>query len=121
MKKADPQSRTRCLEGGSLDAKDPRDSNPMISRLFTCQNVTMAQFAARLQRLAAGYIFSPVLDSTGLEGSYDFSLNFSPAGILQMRMRNNPAPTAAGSANTPVAQDPSGGISPSMRLKSSLG
>jgi uncharacterized protein (TIGR03435 family) len=121
MKKADPESRTRCQEGGSLDAKDPRDSNPMISRLFTCQNVTMAKFAARLQRLAAGYIFSPVLDATGLGGSYDFSLNFSPAGILQMGMRSNPAPAAAGSANTPVAQDPSGGISLFDAVEKQLG
>jgi uncharacterized protein (TIGR03435 family) len=40
----------------------------------------MAQFAAKLKDIAPGYIRTAVLDSTGLEGGYDFTLSFSPAG-----------------------------------------
>lgn len=84
LKKADPNSRTLFKEGpASLDAKDPRNSNPAMARLVTCQNMTMAQFAQKLQMIAPGYIHSPVLDATGLEGSWDFTLSFSPVGMGQ--------------------------------------
>jgi uncharacterized protein (TIGR03435 family) len=53
----------------------------MLSRLVTCENMTMAQFAEKLQNIAPGYIHTPVLDATELEGSWDFSLSFSPAGM----------------------------------------
>jgi uncharacterized protein (TIGR03435 family) len=82
IKKADPASRTRYREGPAADEKDPRDKNPGLSRLVSCQNMTMAQFAEKLQNIAGGYIHSPVLDSTGLEGGWDFTLSFSPAGMV---------------------------------------
>lgn len=81
MKKADPASRTLFKEGPlTLDGKDPRVANPSLSRLVTVQNMTMAQFAEKLQAIAPGYIHSPVLDATNLEGSWDFTLSFSPVG-----------------------------------------
>ena len=82
MKKADPNSRTLFKEGTpTLDAKDPRNSNPMLARLVTVQNMTMAQFADKLRNIAPGYIHSPVMDATGLEGSWDFTLSFTPMGM----------------------------------------
>jgi uncharacterized protein (TIGR03435 family) len=83
MKKADPASRTKYKEGPAADGKDPRNKNPVLGRLVTCQNMTMAQFAERLKNIAPGYIQTPVLDSTGLEGAYDFTLSFSPAGATR--------------------------------------
>jgi uncharacterized protein (TIGR03435 family) len=83
LQKADPASRTRCIEGPPLGTKDARDTNPILSRLLTCQNTTMAQFADQLQRLAPGYIHTPVVDATGLEGAWDFTLSFSAVGLLQ--------------------------------------
>jgi uncharacterized protein (TIGR03435 family) len=82
LKKADPAGRTRFYEGPGPDGKDPRIANPMLARLVTCQNMTMAQLAAQLQNMAGGYVHSPVLDSTGIEGAYDFTLSFSPAGVV---------------------------------------
>ena len=38
--------------------------------------MTMTQFADDLQGVAAGYIFYPVLDGTGLKGGYGFTLSF---------------------------------------------
>jgi uncharacterized protein (TIGR03435 family) len=117
MAKADPKSRTRCDEGPGADGKDPRTANPVLDRLLTCQNITMAQFGVLLQSLAGGFIFSPVLDDTGLKGSYNFTLSFSSAGHF--------APGGAGGApssdDSQQAADPSGAISLFDAVKNELG
>ena len=73
----DPTERTRCKEGPGPDGKDPRIASPILNRLITCQNMTMAQIGDELQHVAGGYIYNPVVDGTGLKGSYDFTLSFS--------------------------------------------
>jgi uncharacterized protein (TIGR03435 family) len=42
----------------------------------------MTQFAAALPNLARNYVLTPVKDATGLDGSWDFSLNFSAVNLL---------------------------------------
>jgi len=133
MKKADPASRTRYKEGpASADGKDPRDKNPMLTRLVTVQNMTMAQFAEKLQSIAPGYIHTPVLDATGLEGSWDFTLNFSPAGMDQFVATRGggrggdagPSPgPGAGQAGggTVQASDPSGAVTLFEAMEKQLG
>jgi uncharacterized protein (TIGR03435 family) len=106
LKKADPASRVKYKEGPATDGKDPRDKNPILSRLVTCQNMTMAQFAAKLKDIAPGYIHSPVLDATGLEGGYDFTLSFSAVGLT----RANPG--AGGRAPGEGAPPPQGALDP---------
>jgi uncharacterized protein (TIGR03435 family) len=102
LKKAEPSSRTRFREGpAKLDAKDPRNSNPALARLVTCQNMTMTQFAEKLQSIAPGYIHSPVLDATGLEGAWDFTLSFSPAGMGQGGGRGGDSGSPSGEAADP--------------------
>jgi uncharacterized protein (TIGR03435 family) len=110
LKKADPLSRTRCKEGPGSDGKDPRTSNPALNRLLTCQNMTMAQIGDELQRVAAGYIYSPVLDGTGIKGSWDFTLSFSSADLTQARAAGSPSPSD-GSSTASTASDPSGAVS----------
>ncbi len=85
LRKADPASRTLYHEGPAIETvnKDPRNTNPARSRLVSCQNMTMAQFAERLQDMAPGYIHSPVLDATGIDGAWDFTLSWSPVGLFQ--------------------------------------
>lgn len=83
MAKADPANRTGCHEGPGPDGKDPRVGNPVIGRLLTCQNMTMAQFAAQLPSLANGYARVDVLDATELTGAYDFTVAFSNIGQLR--------------------------------------
>jgi uncharacterized protein (TIGR03435 family) len=88
LRKADPANRAGCREGPGADEKgridDPRITNPVLSRLVTCRNITMEQFAARLPDIANvfnplnGPIRSTVLDSTRLKGAWDFTLSFSP-------------------------------------------
>jgi uncharacterized protein (TIGR03435 family) len=83
LRKADPLSRTRCKEGPGPDGKDPRIANPVFNRLISCQNMTMAQIADELQHVAPGYVYSSVVDATGIKGSWDFTLSFSSANLTQ--------------------------------------
>ncbi len=101
MKPADPNGRIKCFEGPGPDGKDPRDANPVLGRLITCQNMTMDRFADMLWGLAPGYVHSTVLNQTGLKGSWDFTLSFSMAGQLQNGGRGGDA----------GASDPNGALS----------
>jgi uncharacterized protein (TIGR03435 family) len=114
MKPADPASRTRFKEGpAEPDPKaDPRNKLPVLSRLVTCENMTMAQFAEKLQYIASGYIHGPVLDATGLQGSFDFTLSFSSAGAFMNNRdggRGGAAPPPSGEGG--AAPEPNGAIS----------
>jgi uncharacterized protein (TIGR03435 family) len=121
LKKADPSSRTLFKEGpATLDAKDPRNSNPALARLVTCQNMTMAQFAEKLQSIAPGYIHSPVLDATGIEGAFDFTLSFSPAGLAQGGGGRG-GDTAPPSGAAIEASDPSTGLTLLEAVEKQLG
>ena len=118
LKKADPANRTGCKEGPGADGKDPRIANPILGRLLTCHNMTMAQFGTMLQTLANGYIHTPVLDSTGLTDAYDFTLSFSTAGQLQSGGGSgNPPPPG----DAPLASDPSGALSLPDAMNKQLG
>jgi uncharacterized protein (TIGR03435 family) len=77
LKKANPANRASCHEARTL-VSDPRDANPMLSQLISCRNVTMAQFATSLQKIDDYRFVYPVEDATGLEGTWDFDLNFTP-------------------------------------------
>ena len=120
LTKADPASRTKCQEGPAPGAPDPRTRFPTRSRLITCQNMTMAQFAERLLAVANGYVQIPVEDKTGLEGGWDFSVNFSAIGIFQGRGGDGgPGAPAGGGALS--ASDPNGAISLPEALDKQLG
>ena len=116
MAKADPSNRTGFKEGPALGQADQR--NQVLGRMVTVRNMTMAQFADDLQRIAGGYIRVPVEDKTALEGAYDFTLTFSPIGLLNAgRGRGGDAGAAAG----PESSDPSGALSLSDAVNRQLG
>jgi uncharacterized protein (TIGR03435 family) len=116
LQKADPANRTSCHEGPGADSKDPRVATPVLSRLLTCQNMTIAQFAEQLPNLANGYVHTPVLDSTGLTDHYDFTLSFSAIGVLQ-----NGVPSQQPGEGQTNASDPSGGLSLPDAMNKQLG
>jgi uncharacterized protein (TIGR03435 family) len=120
MQKADPSNRTGCKEGPGPDGKDPRIANPILARLVTCQNMTMAQFADQLANLANGYAHVTVLDQTGLTDAYDFTLSFSTVGQLRgnVTIPGQPVPAAPDSG---TASDPSGAISLPDAISKQLG
>jgi uncharacterized protein (TIGR03435 family) len=119
MKKADPLNRTHCKEGPGPDGKDPRIANPILGRLLTCSNMTMAQFAEQIPLLANGYVFTPVLDATGLTDAYDFTLSFSTSGQLHSAP---PPPAPSNDPNAASRQsDPNGGLSLQDAMARQLG
>ncbi|AFL86457.1 Protein of unknown function (DUF3738) [Terriglobus roseus DSM 18391] len=85
LTKADPTKRTHCKQGPGPDGKDPRVVNPMLTALLTCQNITMKQLGEQLTQFATGYIYTPVLDETGLTGGYDLTLAWSSAALTILR------------------------------------
>jgi uncharacterized protein (TIGR03435 family) len=82
LRRADLGNRPGCKEGMAGDEigrnwRDPRLSNPLASRLITCRNVTLGQFALELNRRNVG-VDGPIVDATRIAGRYDFAVNFSP-------------------------------------------
>jgi len=76
LNKADPANRSDCQNVASTSAT--------LLRSIACQNTTMEQFAAALKRMAGGYFSqNAVINATNLEGAWDMTLNFSPAGAVQ--------------------------------------
>jgi uncharacterized protein (TIGR03435 family) len=129
LTKADPANRTGCKEANAL-AKDPRNSNPGLSRLVTCLNISMPQFAEELQRVAPGYIHTPVLDATSIQGNFDITLSFSTAGFIQQGAGGGgrggagagDGGQASGAGVGPAsASDPSGGLSLFDAMNKQLG
>jgi uncharacterized protein (TIGR03435 family) len=107
MARADPANRTGWKEGPAPDQKDQR--NAILARMVTAKNMTMAEFAEDLQRMASGYIRVPVEDATHLDGAYDFTLTFTPIGLLNGPGggRGGDAPQAAAPGAAGAALDPS--------------
>jgi uncharacterized protein (TIGR03435 family) len=115
MQKANPAARTKCKEGPGADGKDPRIGNLLLSRLVTCQNMTMAEFTQQLPGLSGGSIRGAVMDATGIDGAYDFTLSFSGRNV-------SPAQAALSAGGTQAeATVPDGGISIFDALEKQLG
>lgn len=116
LTKADPSNRSACKDAPAAQ-KDPRIANPALSRFIACQNTTMAEFAEQLQGLAPGYIRNPVVDATGLNGAWDFTLAFSRSSLLQSGTAQGDDVTKSAG----VAADPNGALSVPDAIRSQLG
>jgi uncharacterized protein (TIGR03435 family) len=119
--KADPTGRTACKEAATV-SRDPRNANPALARLVTCQNITMAEFAEQIPIFAPGYVRAPVKDATGLEGAYDITLSFSTIQVAQARSGGEGGQTAS-SPNSAAASapDPNGAVSVFEAVTKQLG
>ena len=106
LMRADPSGRTRCRL-----ANAPGNLNAGVllpPQLFSCQNITMGQFAEQLQSLYPGVFRYPVVDATGLEGAWDFSFTFSLGATTQSAGPFVGTSPQAGVAGVAVS-DPVGG------------
>lgn len=65
--------------GGGGNPGDPA-STPNIK--VACRDLTAAAIADNLRQMAGGYLDHDLIDSTKLEGSYDFDLEWTPRGVL---------------------------------------
>ncbi len=52
-------------------------SGGTFSRVYSCHNMTMKAFAEQLHGMADDYLIEPVIDSTGIEGAWDFDLRWN--------------------------------------------
>src|ERR1039457_126821 len=63
-------------------------------RTYTCHNMTMEGFVQRLPGVAAAYLNHPLMDFTGLKGTYDFALHWTG--------RNAALPAKSGDTDPPT-------------------
>lgn len=109
---SDPAARTRCTSttGTSSSSSGTTTTLTGITQTMTCQNMTMGEFVEQLQRTGGSYFQVPVLDETGIEGRWNFTLKFSPPGLAQAlataRATAGISPGAPGAGAT--ASDPTG-------------
>ncbi|HET9399461.1 MAG TPA: TIGR03435 family protein [Candidatus Acidoferrales bacterium] len=122
LEKADPLVRIGCKDEPGPDGKDPRITNPILAKLVTCRNTTMDQFAQRLSSISGGSIQQPVVNATGLEGGWNFTLSFTPgylAASLATRTSDSSASESAGSSSSTT--DPTGALSIFEAVSKQLG
>jgi uncharacterized protein (TIGR03435 family) len=118
MKKADPNSRSRCKYGPPPGEKDIRSGPAPYDNESYCQNVTMDQFADSLQAMAASEVKNHVPNKTGLAGSYDFTLYYTSG--RKLRTDAAAADAAAKDAGDATAA-PAGGLSIADAFRKELG
>jgi uncharacterized protein (TIGR03435 family) len=113
MKKADPAGRTWCKTPNAPPGSPPG------SQVLACQNITMAEFAERLQH-ASMDLNSPILDATKIEGGWDFTLTYTQnfGGMMIGNRGGDAGPAGPG---LPTASDPSGSYTVFEAIEKQLG
>jgi uncharacterized protein (TIGR03435 family) len=94
MTRADEGERSGCNPGN----KTPRPE-PTPTKVMSCRNTTMDEFAVLLPQWAGLYIDHPIVDGTGLQGGWDFLLGWTPKSMMPAaplpRTNTAPGDTAA--------------------------
>jgi uncharacterized protein (TIGR03435 family) len=103
LKVADPASRSGCKRARG-DSGTGSAAIPMLS--YVCLNTTMAQLADALHGVAPGFVDHPAVDMTGLKGAYDFTINWTPSGVIAGGGGRGGEP-----GQPAAAAEPTGGIS----------
>lgn len=79
---SDPKRRAGWHDGPPYATKDLNLLNTAMGRVITCTNLSMNDFARLLPGMDPSAINHPVLDATGIEGTFDFTINFERYAIL---------------------------------------
>lgn len=116
MKKADPSTRTWCKAPNQVPGAPP---SPPGMQAYICQNMTMAQFVDFLRGRAPD-VQGPILDSTDLEGGWDFTVAFNPFARQLLASIRPPEAGPAGNP-APAAAEPTASVSIFDALEKQLG
>jgi uncharacterized protein (TIGR03435 family) len=107
-----PKHATKLTESdGSVRSNCKSGAGDYGQTTLTCQNMTMAQFAMKIGDFAGSYFDHPVIDRTGLTGSYDFTISWTSK-------RRYLGDSASGDS---TAQDPPGGVTAFQAVEKLLG
>ena len=76
----------QAAEGEGNCEPQPPPANPPAGAIrqivVICKNETMQKFADDIHDMAGGYLDKPVVDATGLKEAYDFTITWTPRGLL---------------------------------------
>jgi len=75
--------------GCKPDASAPKPV-PNMGPMISCKNLTTAELAETIQQFAGAYIDHPIVDATGLQGSWNFLIGWTPKNQLQSAAPANP-------------------------------
>ena len=68
------------------------EGDPSINNHLKCESFTMADLIELLPQVARNYVDHPVVDKTGLEGAYDFQLDWMGIGPYRAAKANPDGP-----------------------------
>ncbi|HVV45758.1 MAG TPA: TIGR03435 family protein [Bryobacteraceae bacterium] len=119
LTKADPANRTGCVRQ-IQPAPEGRGRGFSTQTHLVCHNMTMAQFTEQIPAYDTD-IFYPVENATGLDGSWDFNIDFDPMASRRMQALRMEIFPAAAASKDGQAVEPTGGISLEDALQKQLG
>jgi uncharacterized protein (TIGR03435 family) len=122
LTKADPANRASCKMPNimrALTGSGPGGKNS--GETISCRNTTMAHLAELLQQASLDDVGHPVVDATGLDGGWDFTLNWTPAILGQLAESRARAESPGPAAGDATASDPNSGLTMAQALEKQLG
>jgi uncharacterized protein (TIGR03435 family) len=96
LTRADESERSGCKP--ETNAAKPAPNAQMV----VCKNTSTGELAVDLQQMAGTYIDHPIVDATGLEGGWDFTMGWTPKAQLLGSQTPNPNAEAGADSEAPV-------------------